>query len=360
MVAGRAALFLGDDDAVLRRHHDAADHARASGAVGFLTQILPRLSGAELWAGRWGSAAANAQEGLELARELQQNDLVAYSLVLFALLAAHRGEEDECRRLAARGRELASTHRFTLVTEFADWATTLLELGRGDHQAAYLRARDVTSSAAVYWSGLDRVEAAVHSGHPEIASGWLDEIEAWARATEAPWSLAIVHHGRALLAPNLDEAERHFSTALEAHDRAARPFERARTSLAFGALLRRSRRRVDSREHLRAAGDTFGVLGARAWAEQAHRELRASGESARRRVPAATEQLTPQELQIAQFVSRGLSNRDVASRLFLSPRTVAFHLRNVFRKLDVTSRSELAHMRGELERAGTRPETAGG
>jgi DNA-binding CsgD family transcriptional regulator len=121
------------------------------------------------------------------------------------------------------------------------------------------------------------------------------------------------------------------------------------TALAFGGFLRRTRRRVESREHLRAAGHTFEVLGARVWAERARRELRASGESARRAAPGTSERLTPQELQVAQFVSRGLSNHEVAGQLFLSPRTVAFHLRNVFRKLDITSRTELGHLELDAE-----------
>jgi DNA-binding NarL/FixJ family response regulator len=117
---------------------------------------------------------------------------------------------------------------------------------------------------------------------------------------------------------------------------------RARTQLAYGEFLRRSRRRVDARVHLRAALETFEDLGAAACAERARQELRASGESARRRDASAVEELTPQELQVAGLVRRGLSNRDVAARLFVSPRTVDFHLRNVFAKLGVASRGELA------------------
>ena len=349
LFTGRAALFLGDDEAVLRTHHRAAGRARDAGALGFLNQLLPRLAYAELVAGRWGAAEGFAEEGHHLARELGQPDLVAYSQVLLALLAAYRGDEDECRSLAADVHGSATTHRFALVAEFSSWALSVVELGRADHDAALLRARDITASAAVYWSGLDRIEAAALGADQQTGRAWLDGFEAWAVATDAPWAKAVALHAHALLTADEIEAERGFRAALAMHDEAARPFERARTALAFGGFLRRTRRRVESREHLRAAGHTFEVLGARVWAERARRELRASGESARRAAPGTSERLTPQELQVAQFVSRGLSNHEVAGQLFLSPRTVAFHLRNVFRKLDITSRTELGHLELDAE-----------
>ena len=123
-----------------------------------------------------------------------------------------------------------------------------------------------------------------------------------------------------------------------------RPFERARTELAYGEFLRRARRRVEAREHLRAALDGFEALGATLWAERARVELRASGQTARKRDPSTRDELTPQELQIARFVAEGLTNREVAAQLFLSPRTIDFHLRNVFRKLGISSRTALARL----------------
>jgi DNA-binding CsgD family transcriptional regulator len=151
---------------------------------------------------------------------------------------------------------------------------------------------------AVVWAGLDRFEAAVRAGELETA----------------------------------------------AHVQAAYPFARARTELAFGEFLRRARRRVEAREHLRTALDGFETLGAEAWAERARAELRASGQTARKRLLSTRDQPTPQELQIAHFVAQGLSNRDVAAQLFLSPRTIASHLRSIFRKLGISSRTQLAHL----------------
>jgi DNA-binding NarL/FixJ family response regulator len=349
LFAGRAAIFLGDDQAVYLVQQAAAARARADGALGILSQVLPLLANADVWAGRWASASANATEGLQLAREIGQHDLAAYELVVQALIAAYRGEEDECRSLAAEGRGLASARRFALVAEFADWALALLELGLGRADEALARARDISTTGAVFWAALDRIEAAVRAGAQETARGWLASFEPWAESTGAGWARAVALHCAALLTTDA-EAEQLFQSALEAHAEAARPFERARTELAFGEFLRRSRRRVDARAHLQTALDAFEALGANAWAERARVELRASGQTARKRDPSTRGQLTTQELQIAHFVAQGLSNREVAAQLFLSPRTIAFHLRNVFRKLGISSRTQLAGL--ELDTLG--------
>jgi DNA-binding CsgD family transcriptional regulator len=343
MHVGRAAIFLGDDAAAYRIQRRAAYRARAAGALGVLTQILPRLALAELWAGHPAAATADATEGLRLARELGQQDLAGYQLVVLALLAAYRGDERECRSLAAQGRELAEARRFVLVIEFAQWALTLLELGRGQAAEALLRARDIGATDAGYWAGLDRIEAAVGAGDRETAQGWLDSFAAWTENGSA-WAGAVLLHARALLAEDEPEADHLFRAALAGHDQAARPFERARTELAFGAFLRRSGRRVEARTHLAAALDGFDTLGARLWGERARVELRASGQTARRRDSSTSDRLTPQELQVAHYVAQGLSNREAGNLLFLSPRTIAFHLRNVFTKLGISSRTELARL----------------
>jgi DNA-binding CsgD family transcriptional regulator len=344
LFAGRAALYLGDDRSAYRIHREAAARARASGVLGALTQVLPILTTAEIWAGRWPSASANATEGLRLGRETSQHHLVSQELVLLALLASLRGDEDECRKLAAETRELASARGLGVVAEITQWALALLELGLGRAEEAIRRAREISDTLAVYWSALDRVEAAVRGGEPETAGAWLDSFQPWAENTGAPWARAVALHCRALLADDESEAERLFLAALDVHAQANRPFERARSELAFGEFLRRTRHRVEAREHLRAALDAFETLGASVWAERARVELRASGQTARKRDPSTRGDLTPQELQIARFVSEGLSNREVAAHLFLSPRTVDFHLRNVFRKLGISSRTQLARL----------------
>jgi DNA-binding NarL/FixJ family response regulator len=138
---------------------------------------------------------------------------------------------------------------------------------------------------------------------------------------------------------------------LRLHADCDRPFDLARTALLLGEHLRRQRRRVEARAQLRAAQEMFELLGAEPWAERARVELRATGETARRRDPSTIDQLTPQELQIARLVSEGFSNKEVAAQLFLSPRTIEFHLRNVFSKLGVTSRTQLARLTLDAEPA---------
>ena len=165
----------------------------------------------------------------------------------------------------------------------------------------------------------------------------------FADATRRPWALATVAYGRALTAGQGD-AEVLFQESLEHHDRAGRPMDAARTQLAYGEWLRRSQRRLDARQHLRDAIETFQDLRATNLAARANQELRASGETARKRDPSTLVKLTPTELQIAQLVTSGLSNKEVAAQCWVSPRTVAFHLRNVFAKAGVTSRGELAQL----------------
>jgi DNA-binding CsgD family transcriptional regulator len=344
LFAGRAALYLGDDLAAYRTHHEAAARARASGALSIVTQILQRLALIEVWAGRWPSAAANAKEGVQLAREIGQHDLVAQDLVMLALIAALRGSEDECRSIAAESRELASARRIGIVLEAAQWALTVLELGLGRAEEALRRCREISATMVVFWGGLDRMEAAIRAGEPETARAWLEVFEPWAENGGAAWARAVALHCRALLSEDESEAERLFRSALEGHAEAARPFEQARSELAYGEFLRRAGRRVEARAHLQAALDRFEGLGAALWAERARVELRASGRTARKRDPSTSADLTPQELQIARFVAEGLTNREVAAQLFLSPRTIDFHLRNVYRKLSISSRTALARL----------------
>jgi DNA-binding CsgD family transcriptional regulator len=190
-------------------------------------------------------------------------------------------------------------------------------------------------------AGIDRLETAVRAGRDDLARTWLAELADFATGTGAPAAVAVVEHGRALVAagPAVDE---HFRRALTAHADSLRRPDRARTELAYGEYLRRARRRVDAREHLRAALALFEDLGATTWAGRAAAELRASGETARRRDVSTATVLTPQERQVAALVRQGMSTRDVAAQLFLSPRTVDFHLRGCFAKLGITSRVELA------------------
>jgi hypothetical protein len=158
-------------------------------------------------------------------------------------------------------------------------------------------------------AAIDRLEAALHAGHADAAAHDIAELERFGAATGSPWAAAAAAHGRALLSDGR-EAERHFLTALDHHAASPRRFDRARTQLTYGEFLRRARRRVDARAHLRAALQVFSDLGAVSWADRAAQELRASGETARRRDPSAASELTHQELEVARLVAQGLSNRE--------------------------------------------------
>ncbi len=175
------------------------------------------------------------------------------------------------------------------------------------------------------------------------ARAWTTESEELAGATGLPWAAAVAHHGRALLAEG-EAARTHFEAALACHAGAGRSYEQACAQLGYGEHLRRAGRRVDARGHLNKALETFRDLRAEPMVARATRELRASGETARQRNPSTRIDLTPTEVTIARLVSQGMSNKDVAAQCFISPRTVAFHLRNVFTKAGVSSRGELARL----------------
>jgi len=335
-------LFLCDDRAVLGLHRRAAARARDDGMVTLLTQAIPWVALGDIWGGHWQSAQAVLAEGLELARGTNQHQITAHLLAIQAMLAALRGQEAQCRALAAESLELAAARRLVHVTCCATWALSVLELGLASPEAALTHIRALPPVAGTDWDALDRIEAAARAGDYELAAAWLAAFEPWAASSCAPWGRAVALHCRALLTSNPDEAERLFEAALEAHEQAGRPFERARTELAYGEQLRRARRRADARVQLRAALERFEALGAQLWAERARVELRASGQTARKRDPSTLDDLTAQEIHIAQLVAEGRTNRDVAGQLFLSPRTIDYHLRNVFRKLGITSRTQLA------------------
>jgi DNA-binding CsgD family transcriptional regulator len=341
-IAAAVGLFLGDDDSVGDLHRRLVARARDDGALGLLAWALPRLAVSDIWAGRWTRAVAGLTEAVRLGKELRQHVLVAYAVSELAIVAALRGDEEECRALAAESVAVADARGLPYVRYIADSALIALDLSLGRTEEAFARARTSAAMPGLdFWEALDRIEAAVRAGEPDAAHGLLARLSEWAQAGGSAWALPVARHCQALVAADPDDGERRFREALELHRASPRPFERARTQLAFGEFLRRNRRRKQARGHLREALETFTRLGARAWEERARVELRASGQTARRRDSSTLDELTPQELQIAQRVAEGLTNRDIAAQLFLSPRTIDFHLRNIFRKLGLSSRFEL-------------------
>ena len=191
------------------------------------------------------------------------------------------------------------------------------------------------------WLIGDLAEAAVNTDRRDHALARLAEVEAAVGENPETWIALELRYARAILAPDSESAEARFEEALAA-DLARWPFQRARLLLAHGRWLRRERRIADSRAPLRTARDIFDTLGCASWADQARRELRASGESSRRRDPSLRDELTAQELQIAQLAAEGLSNREIGQKLFVSPRTVSTHLYRIYPKLGISARGELA------------------
>ena len=340
--ASRAAYYVGDDDAAFRFDSRAVSLARAAGALGDMLPPLQRLALSEVLLGHWPSAAAHAGEAARFARETGQPNMASLPLGWLALLAAYRGDTENLAAHLADAQEVLPLHPMVVSQDALHWARAVSEAAAGEPSVAMEHLRRVVSPGVCLLSSLDRVEIAVQAGQGDQGREWLAPLATFAETTGAPWAQARVAHCEALLG-DVEFAAAHYERSLEHHRQARRPFERARAELGYGELLRRGGRRVDARSHLRTALTTFDELGAKRWVERAQQELRASGEKIRRAHPTAAAQLTAQELQVTKLVTAGLSNREVAAQLFVSPRTVDFHLRNVFTKLGVTSRSQLAH-----------------
>jgi DNA-binding CsgD family transcriptional regulator len=346
--AGHVAFYLGDDDAAYRFNAQTVATARTTGAIGDLLFALPRLALAEILNGRWSAAEVSADEAARLSRETSQPGLSAVSFAWLAVLAALTGDETRFQLLVTKTEALANAHALGVfdaqVRDSLHWARGLRELTAGNPESAVTWFSAMSHPAvAGMAAALDRIEAAIQSGRRDEALEWLGRLDAFATHTGIASEQARVAHCRAMLAEG-ETARSLFEEALTLHGRSRRVFERARTELAYGEFLRRGRRRVDARTHLQAALDRFEQLNARPWADRARLELRAAGRTARKRDPSAALQLTPQEVQVARFVARGLHSREVAAQLFLSTRTVDFHLRNVFTKLGISSRTELARL----------------
>jgi DNA-binding CsgD family transcriptional regulator len=297
----------------------------------------------EFQAGTWTAAHADAVEALALARDMRHQSHSARSVL--AMLAAAQGRFDELEVLVGPGSPPAPG----VFAVSAAWARGVGALAAGRPEEALaeldLSAYEEGRHEAIMsrWLIADLVEAAVQAGRPEVGERALAGYEPWAQRSGSTVVRALTARAQGLLAEG-EAAERWLLGAMSLHDKEWWPFERARTELALGEHLRRARRRIDARDPLRSALREFERLGAVPWAERARAELRATGETSRRRDPAALETLTPQEFQVARFVAAGGTNRDVAAQLFLSHRTVSYHLHNIYRKLGIASRTELARV----------------
>ena len=331
----------GDVPAVGRRAADMAAECRDAGIAGLLAYALVYLATAQLLHGEFLDATATAEEGLRIAADTGQTHVTRELASTAAGLAAITGDEEACRARASQVRELSAGVQ-TLAPAGADCALAMLDLGCGRYQSALDWMRAATSGPArrnpeVLYAYPVHVEAAVRAGRTDLAARPLAQFTAWAGAIGQRWATAVAARCAALTADDAD-AEPLWREAIAAHEGDGRPFEQAHTRLLYGEWLRRNRRRADAREHLLAAAAAFARMGARPWQERAEAELRAAGAGA----PTVTAddplaRLTPQELQVVRLAAAGASNKQIGGQLFLSPRTVGFHLYRAFPKLGVTT-----------------------
>jgi DNA-binding CsgD family transcriptional regulator len=346
-LAGAAALELWDDDtlhALSARRERIARDARSMTGLPF-SLILVTASD-ELVAGRFDAAAELYGEAREFGAADGNTEFEARATLGQLLVASWRGGPDSRAQTEAARRDAMSRGLGRLVA-LAHYAAAIVELSAGRYPAAVAAARSAAAEDALWVSTHalpELVEAAVRSGDRETAASALALLSERAPASHTSWGLGMVARSRALLSETAS-AEGLYQEALE-HLRLTRAAPHlARAHLIYGEWLRRRRRRRDAREHLRTAYEMFTFMGAERFGERAKVELSATGEHVsprRRSEPAAADELTPQEARIAQLVSRGRSNAEIAEALFISPRTVEYHLHKIFRKLDVSSRTQLA------------------
>ena len=325
----------------------AIDRARAEGRLGDCPACLgdpgdPGGSPASL-----EIAIPAAEEACRLATEFSQPIWLATAETAVAMIGAVRGDPEATDRATLRAEQLALPLGATHLLALAQSGPVLSALAQGRHAEAFHYAerlfdpRDAACHLHFACMGIgDLAEAAAGSDRSQAAPHRVAEVEAMVGDAPAEWITISLRHARAVLADDEPDASARFEEALSS-DLDRWPFWRGRLLLAYGRWLRRRRRVMESRAPLREARDLFDAVSAPRWGEQARRELRASGERSRRRVPEARDELTAQELQIAQLAAEGLSNRDIGQTLFLSHRTISTHLYRVFPKLGITSRAEL-------------------
>ncbi|MFJ8668804.1 LuxR C-terminal-related transcriptional regulator [Streptomyces sp. NPDC093600] len=354
--AGSAALVLGDTAAAARIHTRALARVRAEGRTAMLPRVLEHLAYAELRAGRHDRAGTHAREGLRAAELTGQHNVAAHQHAVLALVASVAGDADSVGDHARQSLAVARRHGLAQAATLAEWALARAELGRGlAAQAAARLARLVRPGPGAGHFALRMlvvpcfVEAADATGRAAEARPVAEEFAVWAAYGLDPQAPAQLARCRALLAAAPEDAAHWYGEAMLRHDASGNDFERARTLLAYGKWLRRRRRPLEARVRLSDALVTFERAAAEVWAAQARAELRATGGAGGGASgPAGPEDLTPQQQRIAALAAEGATNREIAGRLSISPRTVDHHLRNVFARLGVRSRVELS---GVLARA---------
>ncbi len=339
IVQSMTVFELWDDDAFHALAIRAVRLARDTGALALLPVALVYRSGVHLFGGELTAASALIQEADAIALATGNTDLMYARLPL----TAWRGVEAEALELINAGLENTTARSEGRVVAMAGYASAILNNGLGRYEAAMDGARRGTDDGDFGYSGAslpELVEAAARSGRPEVAAAALPRLEERTRAAGTDWALGVLARSQALMSEG-EDADALYREAIERLERTRIRVELARARLLYGEWLRREHRRVDAREQLRSAHDMFSRFDAEAFAERAGRELTATGETVRKLTVETRDVLTPQEAQVARLAQAGHTNPEIGAELFISPRTVEYHLHKVFTKLGISSRKEL-------------------
>jgi DNA-binding CsgD family transcriptional regulator len=340
-LATAAAVMVWDYETCLAVAERGVKLAREVGALTVLAVSVNVLGQAVALGGDFTRVAMLAAEADDVT-EATGTRVAPYGALV---LAGLRGREAEASRLIDATIAEATAGGQGTAVQYAHWANSLLLNGLGRYDEALTAAKaasdDTPELFVSVWATAELVEAASRSGEPELAGSALERIVEGTAVAANDWALGIRARSQALISEG-EDADRLYREAIErlSHTR-LRP-DHGRAHLLYGEWLRRENRRIDAREQLRTAHDLLAAIGVDAFAERARGELQATGEKVRRRTVETRDDLTPQERQIAGLARDGLSNPEIGARLFLSPRTVEWHLRKVFAKLEIRSRRELA------------------
>jgi DNA-binding CsgD family transcriptional regulator len=345
-VVGTAANAFGAFNAASAPLAASVAALRPQGRLGLLARTLNQQAWSAAQRADLGVAVPVADEAVRLTRETQQPTMHFIAVALQAMVGALKGDREEAEARASDAARFGAPTNARALLAMAQHARGVAALGGGAHSEAYEHLRRVhTEGDPAHHSFLrafnvaDLVEAAAGAGQLDDVRPLVSELEELALRTPSPVLLAGLSYARPLLASG-NRAEELFEAA--ASSTTAWPFLQARVQLAYGEWLHRRRRDADSRAPLRAACSTFDALGTIPWSNRARLQLRAAGETSRRRQRIGSDELTPQELQIAQMAAGGLSNREIGQMLYLSHRTISSHLYRIFPKLGITSRAQLA------------------
>jgi DNA-binding CsgD family transcriptional regulator len=341
-LACRLAQDLWDDELWYVLATRGVRVARDTGALSMLPLAATYRASLHVHSGAFGAASALIEEADTITEVTDMAPLKYASL----MLAGWRGNEADGLELIEAGRLEATARGEGMALGVIEWATALLYNGCGRYAealAAAQRGCEHDDVGLFAWSLAELIEAGARSGATDTTSGALDRLSGRTRASGTDWALGIEAGSRALLSDARD-AEPLYREAVERLARTPGVVHLARAQLIYGEWLRRENRRVDAREQLHAAHETFSGIGAEGFAERARHELLATGETVRKRADDACGVLTPQEAHIARLARDGLSNPEIGAQLFISPRTVQYHLRKVFLKLDITSRNQLSRL----------------